>query len=83
MPDHLLRTATAAVVAGVALLGCDASEPAPPALPSELATLVDRFWDFYLNWHPLEATYLGEEGYDDLLPDVTPGARAARHSQAT
>ncbi|MDX1579042.1 MAG: DUF885 domain-containing protein, partial [Gemmatimonadota bacterium] len=60
-----------------------ATEPAPPAVPSELATLVDRFWGFYLNWHPLEATYLGEEGYDDLLPDVTPGARAARHSQAT
>jgi uncharacterized protein (DUF885 family) len=40
--------------------------------------LANRSWDALLEADPLQATVLGEHGYDDRLPDISPDARQAR-----
>ena len=49
--------------------------------PSDLSALSDRFWDAYLNWHPLQATYLGENRLNDRVRDITPLGRDARRRE--
>ncbi len=39
--------------------------------------LADRFWEGVLERDPLEATILGDDRYDDRLPDIGPEGRAA------
>jgi uncharacterized protein (DUF885 family) len=39
--------------------------------------LADEFWEGYLERHPMTATLLGDERYDDRLPDLGPEGRAA------
>ncbi len=43
-----------------------------------LDELVTEYWGWYLEAHPLTATRLGVEGYDDGLPEVTPEAQSRR-----
>jgi len=47
-----------------------------------LTGLATDFWDWYLTWHPLEATYLGQSRFDDRLADPTPEGRDARWASA-
>jgi uncharacterized protein (DUF885 family) len=39
--------------------------------------LADRFWEGVLERNPLDATILGDDRYDDRLPDAGPEGRAA------
>ncbi len=48
---------------------------------SDLSALADRFWDGYLTWHPLQATYLGEHRLSDRVADITPVGREARRRE--
>ena len=48
----------------------------------ELAEVAERFWSWYLEWHPLEATYLGERAYDDRVTDITAQGREERRESA-
>ena len=45
-----------------------------------VADLADRFWQWFLSRSPIYATVLGDERYDDKLPDVTDAGRAEEHS---
>ena len=47
------------------------------AVASDLDRLADAYWLAVLEADPLEATALGERGYDDRLPDISPQGRAA------
>jgi uncharacterized protein (DUF885 family) len=47
------------------------------AVASETDRLADAYWQALLEADPLQATALGERGYDDRLPDVSPEGRAA------
>src|SRR3954454_10035699 len=38
--------------------------------------LADRFWQWFLSRSPIYATVLGDERYDDRLPDATDFGRA-------
>ena len=42
--------------------------------------LSDRFWQWFLSRSPIYATILGDERYDDRLPDVTDVGRAEERS---
>jgi uncharacterized protein (DUF885 family) len=46
----------------------------PNAAVNEIAT---RFWEGILELDPLQATILGDDRYDDRLPDLGPDGRAA------
>jgi uncharacterized protein (DUF885 family) len=46
------------------------------ALGSAVTDLADRFWQWFLVRSPMYATVLGDERYDDRLPDPTPEGRA-------
>jgi len=45
-----------------------------------VADLADRFWQWFLSRQPIYATILGDERYDDRLPDVTDVGRAEERS---
>lgn len=49
----------------------------------ELAEVAEGFWSWYLEWHPLEATYVGERTYNDRVPDITPQGREERRQSTT
>jgi uncharacterized protein (DUF885 family) len=42
--------------------------------------LADRFWQWFLSRSPIFATLMGDERYDDRLPDVTDFGRAEERS---
>jgi uncharacterized protein (DUF885 family) len=46
----------------------------------QVRELVDRFWEGLLEREPLLGTYVGDERYDDRLPDLTETGRAAEES---
>ena len=46
------------------------------AIGSPVTDLADRFWQWFLARSPIYATVLGDERYDDRLPDPTPEGRA-------
>jgi uncharacterized protein (DUF885 family) len=46
----------------------------------QVRELVDRFWEGLLEREPLLGTYVGDERYDDRLPDLTETGRAAEGS---
>ena len=50
------------------------------ALGSAVTDLADRFWQWFLVRAPMYATVLGDERYDDRLPDPTPEGRATEVS---
>ena len=47
------------------------------AVASEIDRLADAYWLAVLEADPLEATALGERGYDDRLPDISDEGRVA------
>ncbi len=46
----------------------------------QVRELVDGFWEGLLEREPLLGTYVGDERYDDRLPDLTETGRAAEES---
>ena len=46
-----------------------------------LARLAADYWREYLTFEPIEATLLGYRGYDHLMPDESPAARAAHRGK--
>src|SRR4051794_35252186 len=46
------------------------------AVGSSVLDLADRFWQWVLSRNPLYATILGDERYDDRLPDPSAEGRA-------
>ena len=55
------------------------------AIDNDLRRFADRYWDQVLELKPLLATQIGDERFDDLLPDLTDAAReraASLHRQA-
>ena len=70
-------------VAASACADGSAERPAPTSMNGEIAGIATRYWDWYLTWHPLEATYLGVHDYDDRVPDITPQGREARRAAAS
>ena len=46
------------------------------AVGSSVTDLADRFWQWVLSRQPIYATVLGDERYDDKLPDVSAEGRA-------
>jgi uncharacterized protein (DUF885 family) len=49
----------------------------------QIADVAARYWNWYLEWHPLEATYLGVHAYDDRVPDITSQGRVRRRETAS
>ena len=43
----------------------------------QVRELVDRFWEGLLEREPLMGTYVGDERFDDRLPDISENGRAA------
>ncbi|MDP3675027.1 MAG: DUF885 domain-containing protein [Novosphingobium sp.] len=81
---HLLSTAAA-----LALTACAAATLPPETAASapasradqQFATLAARYIASLTRLSPVEATGLGEHRYDDRLPDITAGGRAARETE--
>jgi uncharacterized protein (DUF885 family) len=48
----------------------------------EVRELVDRFWEELLEREPLMGTYVGDERYDDRLPDIGEAGRAEEEGAA-
>jgi uncharacterized protein (DUF885 family) len=46
--------------------------------PQRAAALIDRYWDGLLETEPLLGTVVGDERFDDRLPDPSADGRAAR-----
>lgn len=46
-----------------------------------LASLAADYWHEYLTYEPIEATLLGYPGFDHLMPDKTPTARASHRGK--
>lgn len=78
-----LRSIAVIGLSAVALGGCGrgAAESPVEAMPNDLSALSDRFWDAYLSWNPLQATYLGEHRLDDRVRDISPAGRTARRRE--
>jgi uncharacterized protein (DUF885 family) len=76
----LLATGTSPVLAA------DAAEPAAAAVTSSarLNTLVDQYFEEWLELNPLAATFIGDNRYNDSLPNsIGPQHRAAEHELNT
>jgi uncharacterized protein (DUF885 family) len=54
----------------------------PTAASAALAELASRYWERTLELDPVLATIIGDERWDDRLPDPGPAGRAARRSLA-
>jgi uncharacterized protein (DUF885 family) len=52
------------------------ADPVAPDATSELDALAAEYWDTYLETHPLFATAIGDQRFDDRLPDPTPEGSA-------
>ena len=52
----------------------------PSDAAAQLTDLADRYWESFLAYNPIYATYLGDRRFDALLDDRTDGARRARRS---
>ena len=66
---------------GVTACGEGAADTAEAPVQSDLAALADRFWDAYLAWNPLQATYLGAHRLDDRVRDISPSGRDNRRRE--
>ena len=84
--------ATILLTAAGLLAGCVTESPAPPAAQTpptavpvprahaELGTLLDRYFEELLELNPLLATYIGDNRYNDRLPNsIGPEQRAKQH----
>jgi len=87
---------TVVMIAAVLLAACATESPAPPAptapapaapvvapvagAHAELAALLDRYFEELLELNPLLATFIGDNRYNDRLPnDIGPEQRARQH----
>ena len=83
------RNASAGWVAAVLLLAAGVGacgeaavdDDAEVPVPSDLSALADRFWDAYLAWNPLQATYLGANRLNDRVRDISPSGRNSRRRE--
>lgn len=66
---------------GIAACERGSAETADTAPSSDLSALSDRFWDAYLSWNPLQATYLGEHRLSDRVRDISPSGRNNRRRE--
>lgn len=87
MRDPVLspRGGPAGALLALLALACaeGAGSSAPPAERNgELSDLAERYWESYLEWHPLDATYLGRREFAGAVPDITPGGRQRRRDTA-
>ena len=53
------------------------ADPTAPDATAELDALAAEYWETYLETHPLFATAIGDQRFDDRLPDPTPEGSAA------
>ena len=77
LPGGLPGRVAVLILAAGAAAGCGegaANAPEGP-VPSDLSALADRFWDAYLAWNPLQATYLGANRLNDRVRDISPSGR--------
>ena len=85
--SRLAAGATGRIVAVILMAGgiaaCErgSAETGAPAPLSDLSVLSDRFWDAYLSWNPLQATYLGEHRLSDRVRDISPAGRSNRRRE--
>src|SRR5206468_5937721 len=56
---------------------CDGRGGTRVTADQQVRELVDRFWEGLLEREPLMGTYVGDERYDDRLPDISETGRAA------
>lgn len=81
--DALCGLAIAACsFAGAACVGEGEGPAAPEPVSREVADIADRYWEWYLTWHPLEATYLGRREFADRVGDITPQGLQLRRETA-
>src|SRR5688572_2047146 len=91
-PGIQMPRAIVVMTAAVLLAGCATESPTPPAAQAppaaapvagahaELATLLDRYFEELLELNPLLATFIGDNRYNDRLPnDIGPEQRARQH----
>jgi uncharacterized protein (DUF885 family) len=52
------------------------AEPAAPDATADLDALAAEYWETYLETHPLFATAIGDQRFDDRLPDPSPEGTA-------
>ena len=91
-PGNSMPRATILLTAAGLLAGCVTESPAPPAAQApptavpvpgahaELGTLLDRYFEELLELNPLLATYIGDNRYNDRLPNsIGPEQRAKQH----
>ena len=69
------------VAGAVTACGEGAADTPEGPLPSDLSALSDRFWDAYLSWNPLQATYLGANRLNDRVRDISPSGRTNRRRE--
>jgi uncharacterized protein (DUF885 family) len=80
-----LTSATAALLLAIGaspVLAAETGEPATAAVSSSarLNTLVDQYFEEWLKLNPLAATFIGDNRYNDSLPNsIGPQHRAAEH----
>src|SRR5206468_12324961 len=59
---------------------CDAREGISVTANGMVRDLVDRYWEGLLERDPLMGTFIGDERYDDRLPDLGATGRAAEET---
>ena len=69
------------VAGGITACGRGAADTPEPPVQSDLSALSDRFWDAYLAWNPLQATYLGAHRLDDRVRDISSSGRNNRRRE--
>lgn len=57
------------LAASLLLAAACAGAPRAPAAPGRLDALLDRYWEDVLVLDPIQATAIGDDRYDDQLPD--------------
>src|SRR5947207_7215613 len=59
---------------------CEAGEGTSVMASEQVRDLVDRYWEGLLERDPLMGTFIGDERYDDRLPDLGATGRAAEET---
>src|SRR6476646_9305352 len=59
---------------------CESREGTSVMASEQVRDLVDRYWEGLLERDPLMGTFIGDERYDDRLPDLGADGRAAEET---